>query len=198
LVAAALGSTLLLFLSAQVGVGKTRGSSGAQESCLAAARAALGPGAVVLKCGHLIGPGDLEVAAAIPLRPFRADASGTAVSRLVILRKAAGTSRWVNEFTADKDWTRNPAGYVGVEYIDDSFKYTGYRVSFSGRRSDGAPGFTLFLFSLNPNGSNEGVPLEVGWNRSVKRFQEFSYEAEPVGFRAEIKNPPHIRTPGPK
>jgi hypothetical protein len=114
----------------------------------------------------------------------------------VILRQAS-SCRWNTELTADKNWVRNDAGYVGFDAdssIDASYHITGYRVSLEDRNSDGTPGFTVYLYYLTPGGENEGVPLEVSWNPSVGRLQWFAYEVEPHGFRPEVKNPPHIRT----
>jgi hypothetical protein len=132
----------------------------------------------------------------VRLRQFRETADGIPVSKFVVLRQVS-SSGWSIVLTADKNWIRNDAGYVGFEAgssIDDSYRITGYRVSFFDHNSDGVPGFTISLYYLTPSGDNDGLPMEVGWNPSVGRFQWFAYEVEPHGFRPEVKNPPHIRT----
>jgi hypothetical protein len=96
--------------------------------------------------------------------------------------------------TADKqNWIRNNVGYVGLEFIDDSADFIGYRVSFSGEGVRETPGFTIWLNYLSPTGHNEGVATRISWNPSVGRFQEYTENDEPVGFRPEVKSPPHHR-----
>jgi hypothetical protein len=164
-------------------------SDSAAESCLSAAKSVLGPSAEVLKCGQLTGGNTLESVAAIRLNPkqFPSTNGGVSVSKLVVLRQ--GALRWDVELRADKTITNN-AGYVGAEFIDDSAQKIGYRVSFSDRRPDDTPGFTIELSYLQPNGNPES-PIEVSWNPAIQRFQEYTANEEPVGFRPEIKNPPH-------
>lgn len=159
--------------------------------CLEAAKEALGPTASVLRCGHLTGGEALEVAAGTKLTQFKETKDGgIAVSKLVVLRRNG--SQWFTEFTADKNWMRNNVGYIGLEFIDDSFRIFGYRVFFLDRRFDDAAGFTIRLEYMIPNGeTDEGIPTEISWNPSVKRFQEFAYGEDPEGFRPEIVNPPH-------
>lgn len=176
--------------------GQGHSADSSARSCLKAAKKALGPEAVILKCGYLTGRRPLECVAAVRLRQFRETADGTPVSKFVILRQVS-SSGWSTDLTADKNWIRNDAGYVGFEAdssIDDSYRITGYRVSFFDHNSDGVPGFTISLYYLTPSGENDGTSVEVSWNPSVGRFQEFDYGGDPEGFRPEVKNPPHIRT----
>lgn len=186
---------LLPLLYVSVASAQSTGSIQAQ-SCLWGARKALGPGAAVLKCAHLAGAPGLGCVAAVRLRQFPDTADGIPVSKLVVLRQVS-SSRWATELTADRNWIRNQAGYLGFDAdssIDPSYRITGYRVSFQDRNSDDVPGFTIFLYYLTPGGENDGLPVEVSWNPPVGRFQWFAYEAEPHGFRSETKNPPRIRT----
>jgi hypothetical protein len=44
---------------------------------------------------------------------------------------------------------------------------------------------------LTSNLDHDGIPIEIGWNATVGRYQEFSVDQEPEGFKPELKNPPH-------
>lgn len=187
-------SSLLLALSAHAQT-PARAQDSPAQSCLEAAKKALGPDAEILKCGHLTGTDALEVVGAIRLTQFRATADGVPVSKLIVLQQQE--SRWVTELTADENAIRNPAGYIGVDFIDDSDKFSRYRVSFYDKDSHQVPGFTLAVFYLSPDGHNEGIPVEISWNPSVERFQEYTENHAPPGFQPENKNPPHIRTRKP-
>jgi hypothetical protein len=166
------------------------------QNCKEAAIEALGPTATVLRCGHLTRVDSLEVIAVIQLRQFREARNAVAVSKLVILRK--NTSQWETLLTADRqNWIRNNAGYIGVEFIDDSADFVGYRISFSDEGSGDISKFTIWFNYLSPKGQNEGIETGITWNPSVGRFQEFPENQEPEGFQPEIKNPKHIRTRRP-
>lgn len=157
------------------------------KSCLGAAKKALGPNAEVLKCGKLTGREGLEAVAALRIRKLRQTQEEVAVSRLVILRRSR--SGWKRELNVRQEIT-NSAGYVGLDFIDDSSEYRGYYVSFSDHRSDDTPGFTIYLSDIVPNGDPEW-PVQIAWNPAVQRFQEYAGDRDPEGFRPEIKNPPH-------
>ncbi len=186
---------LLLFLCFGNARAQPTTSTPAQR-CLDAAKKALGPDAQVLKCGHITGTDALEAVAAIRLKQFRTTADGVPISKLVILREQK--SRWVVELTADKNWIRNNIGYLSDATADSaqlirflasySAHFIGYRVSFSDRRSDEASDFTIWLYILSPTGINEGTSLEISWNPSAQRFQDFAYGQDPEGFRPEIKD----------
>jgi hypothetical protein len=173
-------------------VGATADS--AFEDCLGAARKVLGPTAQVAKCGALLGGPSLQTVAFAKLKQFDENQNGIPVSRLVILRKV--DSQWSVALDVDKQ-IQNPSGYVGIDYIDDSQVYPGFRVLLSDRRSDGKTALDLQLYYLGLDGKTEGVPVEISWNPVAGRFQEFSVNSEPEGFRAELKNPPHIHTAKP-
>jgi len=85
-------------------------------------------------------------------------------------------------------------GYIGIDYIDDSQQYPGFRALFSDRRSDGKAAFDLELSYLNPDGTTEGIATEISWNSATKRFQEFSVNRIPEGFQTELRNPPHMHS----
>lgn len=157
------------------------------RACVDAARKALGHDAVVLKCGHLTDTKSLETVAAVRLRPSLDEGNWFAVSELVVLRQNG--SEWTKEFSADRKWMRNPVGFIGIDFIDDSDPFIGYRASFSDR----AHGFCIAASYLAPDGESEGIATEICWNPAVGRFQEFSYNQDPEGFKPEVVNPPHIR-----
>jgi hypothetical protein len=127
------------------------------------------------------------------LQKFRTTADGIPLSKFVIIKEVSD-SHWSAELIGDNNWIRNDAGYLGLEFIDDSERFSGYRVSVEEHRSGGVPGFTFYVYYLAPNGEDEGIAVEIGWNPSVGRFQEFQYGADPEGFRNEVRNPPHIRS----
>ena len=195
---AACGSqaVLLVFLpllSVSVRAGQSADSNQA-ASCLQAAKKELGPAAVVLKFGNLTGTSALGCVAGVPLKQSRNTADGTPVSSFVILRQSLSPG-WKTELTGDKSWMRNDTGYLGLEFIDDSHPSAGYRIGFKDRRSDGEPGFVLYVYYLSPRAEDEGLPVEISWNPKVGRFQEFDYgiDLHGIGFRSEVKNPRHVR-----
>jgi hypothetical protein len=166
-----------------------------QEDCLQAARQFLGPEAVMLKCGHLSDAGHLEAVAAIRVRGLKDDKAGIPISKLKILRRAK--SQWNLELNIDKEIT-NSAGYIGIDYIDDSTSFVFYRGEISDRRAiwgDREPSqFILALDFMNRAGKVDegGIGIGIGWNPAVGRFQEIEPNGEE--FAPERKNPKHIRT----
>jgi len=168
-------------------------NSAAVGSCRQAGKAALGPAAKILKCGKLIGQRSLDAIAAIPLRQYPDTGDGIAVSSLVILQRQK--TKWKVVLRADrKNWIRNSAGYIGIDFIDDSADFVGYRVSFSNEEAPAAPKFTIWLSYLRRSGHSEGIATEIKWNPSIRKFQEYTDTQDPAGFRSEIKNPPHFHT----
>jgi len=167
---------------------KTMGDVSSAE-CLEVAQKMLGSDAQVARCGHLIGVSDVESIAFVRLKQFSEDPNGIPVSRLVILQKV--DSQWKTALDVARQ-IQNSAGYVGIDYIDDSQQYSGYRANFLDQRSDNHPAFVLHLSYLRTDGKSEGVPIEISWNPAAGRFQEFSANQEPEGFKTELKNPPHI------
>lgn len=166
-----------------------------KSTCLDAARVSLGPRAEVLKCGA-IHDSDLEVAAITRVQGLRDDNDGIPIARLVILKRESGS--WVTELNINEEIT-NPAGYVGIDYIDDSQEEPYYRLKTS---ADGAKWgtrqssqFTLVLRYMSRAGKvdSEEEGIGIGWNPTASRFQEIA----PSGdiFLSETKNPKHIRVP---
>jgi hypothetical protein len=168
-------------------------SSANQQSCLEAGKQALGPNAQVLKCGHLTGSDALEAVAAIRLKQLRTTEVGIPVSKLVVLRR--DKSDWKLALTADKEAIRNTIGYIGADFINDSDTCSRYRVSFYDEGSNKVPGFTISVSYFRPDGQGDGgAPIEIAWNRSIGRFQEYNENQNPLGFQLEKKDLPHIRT----
>lgn len=159
--------------------------------CIAAAKKLLGPEAEVVKYGHLNSAEALEAVVVVRIAGARGDKSdGIPVSRLAILRHEP--SGWQSVLNASR-YITNEAGYIGIEFIDDSYPFRGYRVAFYGERSDGKQAFVLCLGHIGDPGS---VPIEISWNPQVGRYQEFAFNEEPSGFKSEIKNPPHLKNRG--
>jgi hypothetical protein len=164
-----------------------------QQSCLEAGKQALGPDAQILKCGHLTGSDALEAVAAIHLKQFRTTKVGIAVSKFVVLRREK--LEWTTVLTADQEAIRNTLGYIGADFINDSDTCSRYRVSFYDEGSHEVPGFTIVVSYFRPDAQGDaGAPVEIAWNRSVGRFQEYNENQDPLGFQAEKKDLPHIRT----
>src|SRR5438132_158223 len=94
-------------------------------NCEVGAKRVLGPGVAVLKCGELTGSGALEALAVLPLSASANTGDGTSVSRLVVIKQKG--SEWETELDADKE-IRNPEGYIGMDFTDDSYVSSGYRL----------------------------------------------------------------------
>lgn len=166
-----------------------------QQECLGVAKKALGNQAEAVKCGELNTPGVPEVVAVLPARfPHNGDSEMT-IRKMVILRKES--SGWRTVLTASRQ-VQNEAGYVGLEYIDDYFKFMGYQLRLSDVRSDGKKAFDVNLIYIErANGGSDETSTEIAWNPVVGRYQEWRYDQDPASFRSEIKNPPHWK-PGVK
>jgi hypothetical protein len=139
-----------------------------------------------MRCSHLE-KGVAVAIAFIRLKQFTENREGIPISKLVILRQT--DSRW--EVTLDvAKQIRNPYGYVGIDYIDDSEQYPGFRVAISDR---GKQPFVLELSYLRQDGGSEGIPIYISWNPATSRFQELaSNEGDPDEFKGELRNPPRI------
>jgi hypothetical protein len=135
----------------------------------------------------------------IRLKQFPGTADGgIAVSKLVLLRE--DKPRWDVELTATKLVVRNQIGYVGMDFIDDSPQskrdLAGFYVWYSNYidMEEKKPGFSIRFQSLrwDMNEEEEGTSWEIAWNPSVGRFQEFTENEDPSGFRPEKKNLPRL------
>lgn len=157
------------------------------RACLDAAKAKLGPRAVVLQCGKL-NNGGLEALVVLKRTVASAPKYCTPVSQFAVLR-LEGTS-WKAVLDGAKE-IKNGEGYIALDYIDDSPEFYGYCLGTSKERSDGKPGFAILLNYFNSGGEIEGSSTEISWNNKSGRYQEFS---DVEGFRPEIKNPRHVNT----
>jgi hypothetical protein len=141
----------------------------------------------------------LETVAVIRLKQFPGTAdSGIAISKLVVLQE--GKKQWHAELTVTKRAVRNPAGYVGMDFIDDLPQSTrdlaGFYVWYwdyvdtEGKK----PGFALTFQALrwDMDEEQEGPSWEIAWNPTVGRFQEYTENEDPPGFRPEKKNLPRV------
>ncbi len=156
--------------------------------CLQAAKQVLGQGAEVVKYGEISHAGTEEAIAVVRLPQAPGHGGGMLVSGLVALQRQ--NSGWRPVLHAARQ-IQNDAGYIGIDFIDDSSPFYGYRVVFANKRTDGKDAFTIQIGYVNRSGSPEGVPLEVSWNPKAGRYQEFSDSEDPGGFKPEVKNPPH-------
>jgi len=162
-----------------------------RQDCQVAARKALGAHARVLRCGEINIPGVQEVAAVLPAQYPQSPDNYLAIWKMVILRHEP--SGWRTELTASRE-IRNGAGYIGLDYIDDSFRFMGYQLNLSDERSDKIREFDIDLIDIeSADGGSEASSTNIAWNPAVGRYQEWN----PDGFRMEIKNPPHWK-PGVK
>jgi len=135
------------------------------------------------------------VVAVLPAKYPHYSGAGMTIWKMVILRHES--SGWLTALTASRE-IQNEAGYVGVEYIDDDFKFMGCQLSLSDKRSDDKKAFVIDLVYIErADGGSDQTSVEIAWNPSVGRYQEWEYGQDPEGFRPEIKNPPHWK-PGVK
>jgi hypothetical protein len=153
------------------------------------ARLLIGSGAELIRFGHLSKGAPLE-GVAILRSQKSSRMGGIPIASLSILRRDGAT--WVRVFEANREM-RNPEGYVGLDYIDDGWKFEGYDVSLSDKGSDNTDRFTLYFTQLGPD---PGWPTEVAWNKATGRYQEFGDDstAEHQLFKSELKDPPHRNT----
>jgi hypothetical protein len=194
-------AALVLLLMLDVGVVRGQSPSSNQfDSCLEAARQALGPAGEVARCGHLTRTPPLETVAVIRLKQFPGTADGgIAVSKLVVLRQTR-TSQWRTALTVDKICAKNNMGYLGEGYIIDVPKYAralaGYYVWYSNYidTEEKKPGFAIVFQSLrwDRDEEEEGTSWEIAWSPSVERFQYYTDNEDPSGFRPEKKNLPRL------
>jgi hypothetical protein len=151
------------------------------------------PDLKILRSGDLIGDGSREYVAARMLT--KQPRKGIYVSRLVIARAQHGHCSIILD--AGKNGPKNPAGYIGIEFIDDGGDFYGYAVKFGSdvRDSTGEKG-DLYLSWLNPQHEPEGMGIEIGWNKKIGRYQEYrdKDDSSPEMFKTELPNPRHINS----
>ena len=139
----------------------------------------------IVRSGDLTGDGAREYVAVrkLPQQPQK----GMYVSRLLIAHARHGQCSIVLD--AGKNGPKNPIGYIGIEFIDDGGDFYGYAVEFGSDEHKGDVSLTW----LNPQHEPEGMPIGIGWNGKVGRYQEYRLEddSSPEIFKPEVRNPPH-------
>jgi hypothetical protein len=162
------------------------------QECITAAKKILGEHAEVLKCGVLNDANVLESVAILRAVNTSDRRSGVDISQLVVLRREA--SGWKVALSVSKQ-IKNQAGFIGIDYIDDSAPFYGYRVVLADQRDDGKKAFVLNFSYLLKGGKKdtEALPTQIAWDKSVGRYREFGINSDPEGFKPEIKNPPHLK-----
>ncbi len=155
----------------------------------------MGIHAKVLKCGELNIPGIQEVVAVLPAKYPHSRGKDSTIWKLVILRHEP--SGWQTALTVARQ-IQNEAGYIGIEYIDDYFRFMGYRLRFRDEDPGQKKTFGIVLTYIErTDGGSDQASTEIAWNPAVGRYQEWEYGQDPEGFQVEIKNPPHWK-PGVK
>ncbi len=168
-----------------------------RQECDFEAKRVLGENAEVLRCSALNDTNVQEVVAVLKRAKVPADRyGGLAVWKLVILRHER--SGWQKALMASDKNVTNGVGSVGIENIDDSSPFWGFRVNLLDERDDGKKAFELAIGFLNKDGSTEGLSFGISFNKAVGRYQEFDMNKDPDGFQKEIKQPLHFRGNGTK
>lgn len=168
-----------------------RNSSRNQE-CIEAAIKALGEHAELLKCGALNDPKVLESVAVLPAGKASEHRTGVDILQLVILRREM--SGWKVALSVSKQ-IKNDAGFIGIDYIDDSAPFYGYHLVLTDQRDDGEKAFVLNVSYLlkDQKIDVEALPIQIAWDKSVGRYREFGMNSDPEGFKPELKDPPHLK-----
>lgn len=158
------------------------------QDCLRYARTLLGDQTEILQMGDLNHRKKME-ALIIKRIPKKKTGSGKGIyiSEARILEKQ--DTQWKVILTIGED-IKNDEGYVGIDFLDDSFRYYGYELTLDEERGDGVPSFTIYLEYLDEYFKPYGLALEINWNPKVGRYQEYDYGQR--SFRSELKNPEHI------
>jgi hypothetical protein len=165
---------------------RSQQSTATRSECEEEARRVLGSGVQLLRSGDFLHLGVIECLAVVAYSTSQ-DTVELKVRRGVLVEKQGSAWRILLRFEST---IRNPQGYVGLDVIDPRYRF-GFAVRLADERSDGTPGFTIYLIYLNQKLKPEGLPVEVSWNRKVSRFQEYApNELDPPDYKPEIANPP--------
>jgi len=98
-------------------------------------------------------------------------------------------SGWTRSISVSRE-IENQAGFVGIDYIDDSSLFWAYSVQFHDHRADGKKAFVISLAYMADERDNEELPVDISWNEATGRYQEFTMNEDPAGFKSELRNPP--------
>jgi hypothetical protein len=126
----------------------------------------------------------LESIAAITFRPKSHAIHGTFARDLVILRRDGG--EWKIALRATR-LSKNSAGFVGIDYIDDCSPFWANSVEFWEKRPDGQKGLVVSIQWRAFENDTDPIPTDIAWDNATGRYREITGD----GFQPEVKNPPH-------
>ena len=150
---------------------------------LDAASRVAGPGAKIIRFGHLSAPDlDEAIVAAVSSTPSR---DGLLVTKLVVLRQVGST--WTPDLTVDKV-IRNPQGFLGATALDQLRRSDLYKVELFNRLfDDGKNRFVIQLIPVTADGRPFAPSIYVSWNFVIGRYQQISMQG--YGFEPELHEP---------
>ena len=155
--------------------------SPASAAVLDAATRVAGPGAKIIRFGHLSSPDLDEAIVAIPATATQ----GQLVTKLVVLRQVG--SNWTPDLTVDKV-VRNPQGYLGAVTLDQVRRSDLYKVElFNHLFEDGKSRFVIQVTPVAADGRPAAPSVYVSWNSIVGRYQQISMQG--YGFEPELHEP---------
>jgi hypothetical protein len=157
-----------------------------RKSCLITAAGIAGGEVQLLRFGHFGTKAPLDCVVAGILPDVENPRDEVLASRLLVLRYQG--QNWRVALDAAK-WATNPAGYVGVDSIDDGYDFKGLHVAVDDKTPSHQPGITLWISYIDEDGGDEGDAKAFSLNGATGRYQEFD---DKLGFKSEIKNPPHF------
>jgi hypothetical protein len=163
--------------------------------CTSAAAQVLGPGAEVLKCGHLNSRDVLEAVAIQRKHKRHGKDRDIFAARLVILRQ--GKSGWTTALDVSRG-LKNDAGYIATDYIDNDAPLWGYRVKLHDTLPDDRlRQFTVEVAVMHDEKDGFSSGTEISWDRQVGRYREYNVYSGSGAFQPESRNPPSAH-PGRK
>jgi hypothetical protein len=143
----------------------------------------VGPGAKIIRFGHLSAP-DLDEAVVAAVSSTSASDSLLA-TKLVVLRRVG--SKWTPDLTVDKV-VRNPQGFLGASALDQVRRSDLYKVElFNHQFEDGRNRFVIQLTPVGADGRPSAPSIYVSWNSIVGRYQQISMQG--YGFEPELHEP---------
>jgi hypothetical protein len=160
----------------------SRASPAAPNCSAALAQIQNNKGAVIAQCA-VLHPDNALQAVVVTARGKASPKFGVPVSEMHIFRWTG--DKWLSVLILDNA-VHNPAGYIGIDFLTDTPSNFWVRMSTTQKGL-----FRILVFYGQPNDKpdTEGLPIEVGWNNEVGRYQEIAPNGE--GFVTELKNPPH-------
>lgn len=152
---------------------------------LDAATRVAGPGARIIRYGHLSAPDLDEAIVAVPATASTSSHDGLLATKLVVLRQVS--SNWTPDLTVDKI-VRNPQGFLGATALDQLRRSDIYEVVLSSHTfDDGKNRFVIQLTPVTADGRQSAPSIHVSWNSIVGRYQQISMQG--YGFEPELHEP---------